>query len=272
MHGHISRAGGDYHQNTQQSYYGDGGLLLVQGLLFGLGKLRDIAGIRDHPAPDKGEIQGAQNTHANAEGGNAEEAEGGDAQIAHHTVGGGVGAHTHQGDKAAELGAEQQSQQGLGGTDPGGDTHSGDQGGHGSHHADVAAHGAEDTRHNQRCKDDISLTFSRDTDHFLTDQISNTGMEQGGADDHHAGQQDDGVIAGEDVAHIDQTCIGKGDRSADGGDDDGNGLPDKQDDGARQNDQRNGNGTHFSSPFFVNFPISARFPVRTERTGNRLRS
>ena len=47
MHGDVLGAGRDYHQHAQQGAYRNDGLPLVQGLLVGLGELRDIARIRD---------------------------------------------------------------------------------------------------------------------------------------------------------------------------------------------------------------------------------
>lgn len=202
MHGDVVRAGGDDHQNAQQSDHRDDGLLLVQRLPVSLSELRHIAGVGDELPAHKGEVQGAQHTHTDAEGG--------DAHLLHDAVGSGVGAHAHQGDEAAELSAEEQGQQSLGGTDAGGQTHGGDQGGHGGHDADVAAHGADGAGDDQSGQNDVPLALAGDFNHLLTDHIGDAGVEQRGTNYHHTGQQDDSVavVAGEDVAYLDDAGVG----------------------------------------------------------------
>ena len=197
MHRHVLGAGRDHHQHAQQCNHRNSGLSLVQGLFIGLGKLRNIAGVGDQLAPYKGEVQGTQDADTDAEGSDAEESEGSNAQFTHYTVGRGVGADTHQGHKASKLSAEQQGEQSLGGTNSGGDAHGGNQG----HHTNIAAYRAEGAGHNQCGKNDIPFTFTRYTNHLFTNQIGDAGVEQGRSNHHHTSQKNDScaVIAGKDI-------------------------------------------------------------------------
>lgn len=239
VHGHVVGADGDNHEHAEQGNDGDGCFPLVQRLLLGLGKLGDVPGVGDELGADEGKVQSAEDEHADAEGSDAEEAEALETLFRHNLIGGGVGTHAHQRDEAAELSAEEQRQQGLGGAYAGGHAHGGDQRSHGGHHADVAAHGAEQAGDDQSGQNDVALALAGDLDHLLADDVCDARVEERGADHHHAAQQDDGgaVVSGEDVVDADDSGIGVGDGCADGGDDDGPRLPDEQDDSGDQNHQ-----------------------------------